>query len=49
MYSKQARGHMSRFIIKNKIDNIADLKNFNDMGYKYNSELSDSTNLIFTR
>lgn len=49
MYSKQARGHMSRFIVKNKIDNIEKLKEFNANGYKYNEELSDSNNLIFTR
>ena len=49
MYSKQARGHMSRFIVKNKIDNIEKLKEFNSNGYKYNEELSDSNNLIFTR
>ena len=49
MYSKQARGHMSRFIIKNKIDNVEDLKSFNSMGYVFNKELSTDSDLIFTR
>ena len=49
MYSKQARGHMARFIIKNKIDNIDDLKSFNLNGYKFNESLSTDTDLIFTR
>ncbi|WP_122641204.1 YaaA family protein [Romboutsia sp. Marseille-P6047] len=49
MYSKQARGHMSKFIIKNKIDNIMDLKSFDLMGYKFNNELSSDCELIFTR
>ena len=49
MYSKQARGHMARFIIKNKIDNLEDLKSFNLNGYKYNEDLSNDTDFIFTR
>ena len=49
MYSKQSRGHMSRFIIKNKIDNVEDLKSFNSMGYVFNKELSTDSDLIFTR
>ena len=49
MYSKQARGHMARFIIKNKIDNLEDLKSFNLNGYKYNENLSSDTDFIFTR
>lgn len=49
MYSKQARGHMARFIIKNKIDNLEDLKSFNLNGYRYNENLSSDSNFIFTR
>ncbi len=40
---------MSRFIIKNKIDNVEDLKSFNSMGYVFNKELSTDSDLIFTR
>ncbi|QJA08361.1 peroxide stress protein YaaA [Romboutsia sp. CE17] len=49
MYSKQSRGYMTRFIIENEIDNINDLKDFQINGYKFNNELSDDLNLIFTR
>ena len=40
---------MARFIIKNKIDNLEDLKSFNLNGYKYNENLSSDTDFIFTR
>lgn len=49
LYSKKARGYLTRYIIKNKIDNINELKNFNYDGYVFNTELSDSNNFIFTR
>lgn len=49
LYSKKARGYLTRYIIKNKIDNINELKNFNYDGYVFNNELSDSKNFIFTR
>lgn len=49
MYSKQARGYLSRYIIKNKIDDIKCLRNIEINGYKYNQELSKDNNLIFTR
>ncbi|MBC8631964.1 peroxide stress protein YaaA [[Eubacterium] tenue] len=49
LYSKKARGYLTRYIIKNKIDNINELKNFNYDGYVFNNELSDSNNFIFTR
>lgn len=49
IYSKKARGYLSRYIIKNKIDNIDDLKSFNYNGYTFNENLSDSKKIIFTR
>lgn len=49
LYSKKARVYLTRYIIKNKIDNINELKNFNYDGYVFNNELSDSNNFIFTR
>lgn len=49
LYSKKARGYLTRYIIKNKIDNTNELKNFNYDGYVFNNELSDSNNFIFTR
>ena len=49
IYAKKARGLMARYILKNMIDNIDDLKFFDEEGYYYNDLLSDTTQLIFTR
>lgn len=49
LYSKKARGYMVRYIIKNKIDNIDKLKEFNEFGYTYNSSLSTEDVFVFTR
>jgi len=47
--AKRARGLMSRYIIKNKIENIEEIKAFNLENYQYDDNLSDSQNFIFTR
>jgi hypothetical protein len=49
IYGKKARGMMTRFIIKHKIDTPDDLKAFDMDGYHYNEEYSDSETLMFTR
>ena len=49
IYAKKARGLMSRFIIDNEIQNPNNLKNFNNEGYSFDSNLSDDFNYIFTR
>ena len=49
LFSKKARGLMSKFIIQNKIKNPVDLKNFNDDGYKFNTKYSDDNNFLFVR
>ena len=46
--AKMARGQMTRYIIKNKIDNIEKLKDFYYDVYQYNENLSDENNLVFT-
>lgn len=48
-YSKIARGLMVNYLIKNKITNINDIKNFNLKGYRFNDELSTSSLFVFTR
>lgn len=48
-YSKQARGTMLNYIVKNKIKSPCDLKKFNSLNYSFNDELSDNSNYIFTR
>ena len=49
VHAKKARGMMSRFIIKNRLTDVEDLKSFTDMGYCYNPELSSDNDWIFTR
>jgi hypothetical protein len=49
LFSKIARGQMSRYIAKNRIDRIDDLKEFNESSYSYQADLSDSHTLVFTR
>ncbi|MGB0423993.1 MAG: peroxide stress protein YaaA [Flavobacteriales bacterium] len=48
-YAKNARGAMTRFIVKNKITNHEELIGFDLNGYTYNSRLSNSNELTFTR
>ena len=49
IYAKKARGMMTSYIIKNRITNIDELRNFAEAGYSYNAELSEPKNPIFTR
>lgn len=49
IFAKRARGLMSRFIIKNRIDNPDDLKQFDLEGYRFNESLSTDSNWAFTR
>jgi len=49
IYAKKARGLMSRYIIQNQISDIEEIKSFNVDGYKYNSNLSEGSNWVFTR
>ncbi len=49
IFSKKARGMMSRFIIDNKITDVSDLKSFNYDGYLFHESLSSEKEFIFTR
>ena len=49
IFSKKARGMMTRFIIDNDITNISDIKSFDYDGYMFHEELSTDKELIFTR
>jgi len=49
IYAKKARGNMADFIIKNKIEEKEELKNFKGLGYSFNKELSSKYKFIFTR
>ena len=49
IFSKKARGLMTRYIIDNNINSIEGLKGFNSDGYLFTESLSTVNNLIFTR
>ena len=49
IFSKKARGMMTRFIVNNNITNISDIKSFDYDGYIFHKDLSSEKNLIFTR
>ena len=49
IFSKKARGLMTAFIIKNKIQKVDDLKCFDYEGYTFNKVLSSTGRLIFQR
>jgi cytoplasmic iron level regulating protein YaaA (DUF328/UPF0246 family) len=49
IYAKKARGLMAAFILKNKIDKLYFLKDFNCEGYKFEFEESSEKKLFFRR
>ena len=49
IFSKRARGMMTRYIIDNNISNITDLKLFDYDGYMFHKSLSTQKELIFCR
>jgi len=48
-FAKQARGKMVRFIVKNKIEKIEELKAFDVDGYLFSNSMSTETDFVFTR
>ena len=48
-FAKKARGLMTNFILKNRIENPDELKLFDREGYEYNDRLSEGDNWVFTR
>jgi len=49
IYAKKARGLMSRYILKNRIKDPEDIKNFDSDGYDFNEKLSVGDQWVFTR
>lgn len=47
--AKRARGMVANYIIKNQIDTVDGLINFNQSGYSYARDLSDKYNVFFIR
>lgn len=48
-FAKRARGAMARWIIDNRIESAADLKNFDRDSYRFDKAGSDEATLLFTR
>ena len=49
VYAKKARGMMTNFIIKNRINTIDEMKFFYEGGYYYNDKLTEENQIVFTR
>ncbi len=49
IFAKRARGAMARYIIKNRIENPEQMKDFNVDGYSFEPQLSADDNYVFTR
>ena len=49
IFSKKARGMMTRFIIENNITEVNDLQSFNYDGYLFHESLSSEKEFVFTR
>lgn len=48
-YAKRARGLMSRYVIRNRIDEVDALRGFDAEGYAFAAETSDADTLVFRR
>jgi cytoplasmic iron level regulating protein YaaA (DUF328/UPF0246 family) len=49
IFAKRARGMMTDFILRNRIENSENLKEFNQGGYQYSSSASTKDQWVFTR
>ncbi len=49
IFAKKARGFMASYIIKHRVENSDDIKQFREDGYGFNLNLSTETELVFTR
>ena len=47
--AKRARGAMAGHIVRNRIENAESLKAFDGLGYRYQGDLSNDTDWVFTR
>ena len=48
-YAKKARGLMAAYVIKNQLDTVDDIKQFDIDGYAYNAAMSTAREWVFTR
>ena len=48
-FAKKARGLMTRYVIKNRIEDINDIQNFEEDGYLFNEGMSEYNKPVFCR
>jgi len=48
-FAKKARGSMAGWMIRNKIDSVADLQAYDELGYAFDKERSTEDRPVFTR
>ena len=48
-YAKKARGLMVAYIIRNRLNDVEQIKNFDSEGYVYNPAMSSASEWVFTR
>ena len=48
-FAKKARGLMTRFVIKNRITDVNQIKDFSEAGYKFNEAMSTEEKPVFCR
>lgn len=49
VYVKMARGAMLRYLAENNVTTLDQVKQFHELGYQYQNELSDENHYVFTR
>ncbi len=49
VFGKKARGMMARYLIANRITDVAQIKMFEEEGYYYNDLMSEGNTFVFTR
>ena len=48
-YAKKARGLMSAWMVRERLDDPEGLKNFDVAGYRFNAAMSEGNTMVFTR
>ena len=49
IFAKKARGMMADFLIRNRVETIDGIKDFNSEGYKFDAEVSTESLFVFSR
>lgn len=49
LFAKKARGHMANWVIRNRIDDVAALRQFSHEGYRFEKALSSEEYWVFAR